>query len=183
MSLDRPDAPEIDGSDLFFCIVAARYNNELVDALIERTSATLEEAGVRKANIKVMRVPGSNELPYGVYMHALSAQYDCVIALGLVIAGETDHHSVIADSTAQAFHKVSMDTEVPVINGVVTVNSKEQALARTTGEVDRGSEFAKAGLEMAWHKLRLVEMLDEIEDDLLSDGDDEDDLENLFRKN
>ncbi|WOO42652.1 6,7-dimethyl-8-ribityllumazine synthase [Rubellicoccus peritrichatus] len=183
MSLDRPNAPEIDGSDLFFCIVAARYNPELVDALIQRTTATLQESGVREANIKVMRVPGSNELPYGVYMHALSRQYDCVIALGIVIAGETDHHSVIADSTADAFHKIGMETEVPVINGVVTVGNMEQAVARTTGDVDRGAEFARAALEMAWHKLRLVEMIDEIEEDLLTDDDDDDDLETLFRKN
>lgn len=183
MSLDRPVAPEIDGADLFFCIVAARYNNELVDALIERTSATLRESGVQEGSIKVMRVPGSNELPYVAYMNALSSQYDCVIALGVVIAGQTDHHSIIAQSTAQAFHGIGIQTEVPIINGIVTVSSQDQAVARTTGDVDRGAEFAGAALEMARHKVRLGEMIDEIEEDLVGEEMDDDDLENLFRKN
>lgn len=184
MSLDRPDIPEVDGSDLYFCIVAARYNNELVTALLERTVATLKESRVRESNITVMRVPGSNELPYAVYMQSLSRQYDCVIALGLVIAGDTSHHDVIAFGTAQAFHGIAAQTETPVINGIITVNNQEQAESRCRGEHDRGSEFAHAALEMAWHKLRLVETLDEIEEDLAEEeDDDDDDFENLFRKN
>ncbi len=183
MSQDRPDIPEVDGSDLYFCIVAARYNAEFVDALVERAVATLRASRVREGNITVMRVPGSNELPYAVYMQALSRQYDCVIALGVVIAGDTSHHDVIAFGTAQAFHGIGAQTEVPIINGIITVNSREQAEVRCMGEHDRGAEFAHAALEMAWHKLRLVETLDEIEDELGEEEDDDDDFENLFRKN
>lgn len=172
--------PEIDGSDLFFCIVAARYNPELVDALITQTTRTLKASGVREGNITVMRVPGSNELPYAVYMQALSRQYDCIIALGVVIAGETDHHNLIGQTTAQAFHGIGAQTEVPVINGVIVGNSK-QAEARAAGDVNRGEEFARAAIEMAWHKVRLVETLDELEQGFADDGDD--DFENLFRKN
>jgi len=175
--------PEIDGSELSFCIVAARYNAKLVDALLEQARATLLAAGVADSNILVVRVPGSNELPYVAHMHAASSQFDCILALGVVIAGETEHHNLIGQSTAQAFHQIGMQTEVPVINGVI-IGSQAQVEARASGSINRGEEFAKAALDMAVSKIYLVEALNLIEEDLLDEEDGEDDdFENLFRKN
>jgi 6,7-dimethyl-8-ribityllumazine synthase len=178
MSDNPPEAALIDGADFFIGIVASRYNGELVDALLERTLKTLQEHGVRQRNIEVLRVPGANELPYAAHMLAGTGEFDCLIALGVVLAGETTHHEVISYGTAYALHSVGMQSEVPVINGILTVSSLEQATDRITGARDRGAEFARAALQMAWHKLKLVERLDAIEEkkgDFEDDDDDDDD--------
>jgi 6,7-dimethyl-8-ribityllumazine synthase len=163
MSLDQPEALNIDGRDYRFAIVAARFNRTLVEAMLEHCIHTLAEARVEPGNIEVMRVPGSNELPYAAAMLAKSFQYDAVIALGLVLAGETPHHEVIADSTGHALQRVAIDTEIPVINGVVVVHTEAQAEARCRGELNRGREFAQAALEMAAVKQALVARLDELD--------------------
>jgi 6,7-dimethyl-8-ribityllumazine synthase len=189
MSDNPPEAALIDGADFFIGIVASCYNRELVDALLERTTKTLQEQGVRKRNIEVLRVPGANELPYAAHMLAATGEFDCLIALGVVLAGETTHHEVISFGTAYALHSVGMQSEIPVINGVLTVSSLEQASDRIKGTRDRGAEFARAALQMAWHKLKLVERLDEIEEkkaDLEDDDDDDDkgfDPKELFKNN
>ncbi len=189
MSKNPPETSPIDGADFFIGVVASRYNGELVDALLERTLKTLKEHGVRERNIEVLRVPGANELPYAAHMLAAMGELDCLIALGVVVAGETTHHEVISYGTAYALHSVAMQSEIPVINGILTVSSLEQAAERITGARDRGAEFARAALQMAWHKLKLVERLDAIEEkkeDFDDDEDDEDegfDPKQLFKNN
>jgi len=184
MSQQKPTYEDVDASDLYFSIIAARYNGDLMEALIKRVIDTLQEKGASRANIDVTRVPGSNEIPYLAGMHGLSRQYDCVIALGVVIAGATPHHEIIAHSTAGALHSAGMTTETPVINGIIVVLNHEQAEARVTGEFDRGAEFAEAAVEMARHKVAMVEALDQLEEaDLFEQDDDDDDLKQLFRKN
>ena len=166
MSTDKPVVSTVDGTDLFFGIVASRYNNELVEALLERVRAELRTAKVAEGSIKVLRVPGASELPYVANMLAQTGEYDCVIALGLIIAGDTLHHEVIAQSTAVALQGIAMQTEVPVINGILTTNTREQAEERVTGQLDRGAEFAHAALEMAWHHVQLGDYLDALDDEL-----------------
>jgi len=191
MSQSPPEPATIDGADFFIGIVAARYNGELVDALIARVLAVLKEHGVRERNIEVLRVPGSSEIPYAAHMLAATAEFDCLIALGVVLAGETSHHDVIAYGTAYSLHSVGMQSETPVINGILTVASLDQARERITGPRDRGAEFARAALHMAWHKLHLVERLDAIEEkneDLEDEEDDDDeddgfDPKQLFKNN
>lgn len=173
MSLDQPEALEIDGRDLRFAIAAARFNPRLVDGLLENCVAVLADAGVEPTNIDVLRVPGSNELPYVAAMLAKSFQYDAIVVLGLVLAGETPHHEVIADSTGQAIQRISLDTETPVINGIVVVHTPEQAEARCVGEINRGREFGLAALEMAVLKQGLVARLDELDAQNGNKGDDE----------
>lgn len=190
MSTDQAHFDQLDASDLSFCVVAARYNGQLVDALIKRVTDTLRKYGADDTNVSVVRVPGSNELPYVSYMEGLTGQYDCVIALGVIISGETRHDEIIANSSAQALHYAGIRNEVPVINGVLTVEDVEQAKTRVFGDYDRGGEFARAAIEMARHRLRLIDTLDELEaaayDDLEDDEDDgldEDELKRLFDKN
>ncbi|MDR2981403.1 MAG: 6,7-dimethyl-8-ribityllumazine synthase [Puniceicoccales bacterium] len=168
MSQDKPNAPIVDGTDLYFGIVAARYNNDLVEALIERVRKTLRQSKVAESSIKVLRVPGSAELPYVANMLAQTGEYDCVITLGVIIAGDTPHHEIIAQSTAIALQGIAIQSEVPVINGILTVNNRAQADERVTGQTDRGAEFAQAALEMAWHNVQLgdyLDILDEEDDD------------------
>lgn len=163
MSLDQPEALQIDGRELRFAIIAARFNPRLVDGLLENCVHALAEARVNPMNIEVLRVPGSNEIPYAAAMMAKSLQYDAIITLGLVLAGETPHHEVIVHSTGIALQRISIETEIPVINGIVVVNTPEQAEARCVGEINRGREFGHSALEMASLKLGLVARLDEID--------------------
>lgn len=165
MSLDAPKHFSADGRDLSIALVSARYNHRFVEALRRAAQEVLLDAQVQPGNITQCEVPGSNELPYAVSMLAATGEYDCVIALGVVIAGETPHHEIIAHSTANALHRISRESETPVINGIVVVNNEAQAEARCGEEINRGKEFAQAALEMAVLKQILVQRLDEVYDD------------------
>ena len=165
MSLDKPTPDAVDGAELRFAIVSAGYNAELVQALKKNAVRALRAAGVPSAGIVSVEVPSSGEIPYAAYMSAMSGDYDCVIALGVVIAGDTPHHEIIAHSTAAALQDAAIRSEVPVINGIVVTNSREQAVARCQGALDRGTEFAHAALTMARHRITLGERLDQVEDE------------------
>ena len=150
MSLDAPKPVSVsDAASLRFGIVAARFNASLVDALVTRATATLVAAGVPAASVEVVRVPGSHEVPWAAQRLAATGRFHAVIALGVLIAGDTNHHEMVGDAVAHALMRVSLDTGVPAINGVVVVNTREQAEVRTIGKYDRGAEFAAAALEMA----------------------------------
>jgi 6,7-dimethyl-8-ribityllumazine synthase len=149
MSLDAPTSSPINGAEYRFGIAAARFNGELVDGLLSRTVATLRAAGVAEANLAVVRVPGSHEVPWAAQTLALGSQCDCVIGLGILIAGDTNHHEMVGTSVSHALQRVALDTRTPVINGVIVVNSVEQARERSVGTINRGAEFAQAALEMA----------------------------------
>ena len=165
MSQDKPIPDAIDGTELHFAVVAAGYNGELVEALQRQVVKTLRAERVPEANIKIVRVPGSGEIPYAAYMCAMTGYYDCVITLGVVVAGDTPHHEIIAHSTAKALQDVALRSEVPVINGIVVTNTRAQAEARCKGELDRGTEFARAALTMAAHRVDLGAQLDQADVD------------------
>jgi 6,7-dimethyl-8-ribityllumazine synthase len=149
MSLAAPESRPVDGASLRIGIAAARFNGELVDGLLERVVSGLRAGGVREVNITVLRVPGSHEVPWAAQALAAGSQCDCVIGLGVLIAGDTSHHELVGQSVSHALQQVSLTRNVPVINGVMVVNSIEQARARCVGEINRGAEFASAALEMA----------------------------------
>jgi 6,7-dimethyl-8-ribityllumazine synthase len=149
MSFDAPPEQSIDGAKLRIGIAAARFNTAFVDGLLERVRAVLRGAGVRESNLAVVRVPGSHEVPWAAQALTLGRQCDCVIGLGVLIAGDTSHHEMVGQSVSQALQRVALDTKVPVINGVIVVNSAAQARARCLGRINRGAEFARAALEMA----------------------------------
>ena len=147
MSLAKPSLLSVNGAALCIGIVAARFNETLVDALLARVQAGLMAAGVRAKNITVVRVPGSHEVPWAV--QALTRGRDGVIGLGVLIGGDTNHHEMVGQSVSYALQSISLDTGVPVINGVIVANTLAQAKARCMGRIDRGAEFARAALEMA----------------------------------
>lgn len=181
MSTDRPESPAIDGEGLRVGLIAARYNFQLVNSLLESTITTLRHAGVGEGDIETIRVPGSNEIPQVVNLLAQSEQFDVMIALGVIIRGETEHASLIARTTAAGLQDVAMREEAAVINGILCVDTKEQAEARVSGEHQRGREFAHAALEMARLTNDLqMRFLDDLyglgeEDDLFDELDDLDD--------
>lgn len=149
MSLTPPHRRKIAAAKLRLGIVAARYNEELVDALLGNVVAELADAGVKPSAIELVRVPGSHEVPVAAQWLAASGRHDSVIALGLLIGGDTNHHELVGQSVSHALQRVALDTGVPVINGVVVVDNIRQAEARCRGRINRGAEFARAALEMA----------------------------------
>lgn len=172
MSIDQPRDFAIDAAGLRIAIVAARFNPKLVNNLLERVLSTLDGAGVLQEDIETLRVPGSHEIPYVCSMLARTDEFDAIIALGVVLAGETKHHDVIATSTADAFQRIATQFDIPIINGVLVVDDERQAQARCSGKMDRGREFALAALEMADLKARLCERIDNAADLDLDDLDD-----------
>ena len=149
MSLDAPAPAPVDGSKLSFGIAAARFNSELVDGLLTSLRSTLMSHGVVEAHIEILRVPGSHEVPYAIQLLADRGKHDCLIALGVLIGGDTNHHEMVGASVSQALHHVSLTASLPVINGVIVANTRAQAEARCIGQINRGAEFAQAALEMA----------------------------------
>ena len=149
MSTLNPEYEPIDGSPFSFGVVCARFNPPAVEPLLKRTLDVLRQAGVREENIEVMRVPGSMEAPWGIQALAASGRFDCCLALGVVLRGGTSHYHIVAQTASDALQLASLKESVPVINGILVADSLEQALARTTGELDRGREFAQAALQMA----------------------------------
>jgi 6,7-dimethyl-8-ribityllumazine synthase len=149
MSLDAPQELLIDGTPFTVGIVAARFNARLTDALLDQVCAQLRKAGVRKKNLHVLRVPGSNELPVAAQLLASRRKPHVIVALGVLIRGDTIHYELIADATTQALQRVALDARIPVINGVVVAENLKQAEARCLGKINRGGEFAGSALEMA----------------------------------
>lgn len=156
MSLSAPTSRDPQGAGFRFGLAAARFNEALVDALLARVVEGLRVAGVRESDLAVMRVPGSHEVPWAAHAFALGGQCDCVIGLGVLIAGDTNHHEMVGQSVSIALQRVALSTGVPVINGVLVVNSPAQARARCAGKINRGAEFAAAALEMAALKRQLA---------------------------
>ena len=178
MSKDNPERLAIDGEGFRVGIVAARYNFQMVNSLLENVLEALDGCGVRQEDIETLRVPGSSEIPYVAALMAKTGNFDVVIALGLIIRGETEHHNIIGHSTAHALQSVGIRFEVPVINGILTVNTREQAEERISGEMNRGAEFAHSALEMAQtNETVLKRIFDQDMDDIADTLDWMDDLE------
>ncbi|MGB0335299.1 MAG: 6,7-dimethyl-8-ribityllumazine synthase [Opitutales bacterium] len=150
MSLDIPSNQEIDGSGMRIAVIASRYNEALVNSLVAHAGATIEAAGAEPPLIE--RVPGAAELPLAAAMLAEHQNFDAIICIGVVIAGDTQHHEIIGESTADALLNLSIERKVPVINGILVVNNRAQAEARSGETINRGKEFAQAALEMAAFK-------------------------------
>lgn len=138
------------GEDAHFAIVVARYNEAITRKLLDGALETLAERGVSDANIDVAWVPGAWELPLLAREMALSQEYDAILCLGAVIRGETTHDQHINSQVSQSLGQIALDQELPVLFGLLTCNTYEQAEARSGGAVgNKGSECALAALEMA----------------------------------
>lgn len=131
-------------------IVAARFNDFIVASLLKGATAAWAEHGGAAENLLVARVPGAFELPVAARKLARSGQYAAVVALGCVIRGDTPHFEYVAGECARGLTLIALETGVPVIFGVLTVDTVEQALERaatTTG--NKGGEAMTTALEMA----------------------------------
>lgn len=132
-----------------FAIVAARFNAGVTEALLEGALTTLLEHGVPEDHVSVVRVPGAFEIPITTKRLAASGRYEAIIALGAVVRGGTPHFEYVAGECARGIARVALDEDVPVIFGVLTTDTEQQAMARAGGrEGNKGHEAAVAGLEM-----------------------------------
>ena len=149
-ALDIPDdvnvlagAPR--GSTRAVGIVAARFNGDITNRLLESALAELDRAGVDRELITVMAVPGAFELPLGAMALAKTRRYTCIVALGCVIRGETTHFDYVAGEAASGLQLAAIETGVPVAFGVLTCDTLQQAMDRS----DKGAEAVRTALEMA----------------------------------
>jgi 6,7-dimethyl-8-ribityllumazine synthase len=131
-------------------VVAARFNDFIVSSLLKGATASWLEHGGAAEDLLVARVPGAFELPVVARKLAASGRWDAVIALGCVIRGDTPHFQYVAGECARGLNLVALETGVPVIFGVLTVETVEQALERAaTTEGNKGGESMDTALEMA----------------------------------
>jgi 6,7-dimethyl-8-ribityllumazine synthase len=131
-------------------VIAARFNADIVDALLEGALRTLAEHDVRGDDVVLARVAGAWELPQVAQAMADSGEIDAIVALGCIIRGETSHYDVIVNESARALMNVSLKAGIAVANGVLAVENIEQAIARCGGEHgNKGSEAVLAALETA----------------------------------
>lgn len=141
---------DLDAAGLRFGIVTARFNSIVCDRLQEAAVAALEKHGADPDAVTIVRVPGAYEVPQAARKLADSKSYDAIIGLGAVVRGETPHFDYICDAAARGLSDVAAATGVPVIFGVLTTDTMDQALARSGGEAgDKGAEAAACAVEMA----------------------------------
>lgn len=136
--------------DLRFAIVAARFNEFIVEQLVRGATETLRRHGAKEQQITLVRVPGAFDMPVAVRQLARSGKYDAVIALGAVIKGATAHFDYVAGECASGLARAANDTDVPVAFGVLTTDTIEQAIERAgTKAGNKGADAALCALEMA----------------------------------
>jgi 6,7-dimethyl-8-ribityllumazine synthase len=135
--------------DLRFAVLASRFNEFVVDALIRGAVDALRRLGTTDKQVEVVRVPGAYDMPVVARKLALSRRYDAIIAVGAVIRGQTPHFDLVARECASGLARVSQETGVPVAFGVLTTETTEQAIDRAGGKAgNKGADAATAAIEL-----------------------------------
>ena len=129
-------------------IVASRFNEALASQLVERARREAERLG---AQVSLLQVPGALEIPLALQWLAQSRRFDALVAVGVVVRGETYHFEVVANESARGVADVALDFGVPVGNGILTTEDEAQAEAR----LDKGAEAVRVALEMAGLRAKL----------------------------
>ncbi len=133
-----------------FCIILSRFNDFIGSKLLAGALDELKRHGVSDDNIEVVRVPGAFEIPVAAQKLAKTGKYNAIIALGAVIKGATAHFDYVSAEVAKGIAQVSLQTEIPVIFGVLTTDNIEQAIERAgTKAGNKGADAAKSAIEMA----------------------------------
>ena len=141
---------DLQGQGLRIAIAVARFNQVITQRLLEGAQEALSSHGVRDDDMVVAWVPGSFELPLTAKTLAETQRYDSIICLGAVIRGETTHYDIVAGQASTGIGKTSLDTNVPIIFGVLTTEDMDQAISRAGGKSGNlGYNAAMAAIEMA----------------------------------
>lgn len=137
----------IDGAK--FGIVVSRFNSFVVESLLSASIDTILRHGGKEQDIEIVRVPGAVEIPLAAKRMAAAKKYDAIIALGAVIRGGTPHFDFVANENSKGLAQVSMEYDIPVAFGVLTVDTIEQAIERSgTKAGNKGEEATTSAIEM-----------------------------------
>lgn len=147
-----------------FAIVASRWNDFLTSKLIDGAVDALESHGAAEADVEIYKVPGSFELALASQKLAESGRFDAVIAIGVVIRGETPHFDFVAGEAAKGINQAALKTGVPVAFGVVTTDTLEQAINRS------GVKAGNKGYEAAVSAIEVVNLYREINSEAEADS-------------
>lgn len=132
-----------------FGIIVARFNSFIAEKLLDGAIDTLIRSGASDDDIEVARVPGAYEIPLVAQKMAKSGRYDAVICLGVIIRGATPHFDFVANEASKGIAQAGMETGVPIIFGVLTTETIEQAIERAGSKGgNKGSDCASAAVEM-----------------------------------
>jgi 6,7-dimethyl-8-ribityllumazine synthase len=141
---------QLDGRGLRFAVLVSRFNSFVTERLLAGALDALSRNGVAEADIAVVKVPGSWEMPVAAAAVARQKSHDGIICLGAVIRGETPHFDYVASEAAKGLAQVAMETGVPIAFGILTTNTLEQAIDRAGAKGgNKGFESAVSAIEMA----------------------------------
>jgi 6,7-dimethyl-8-ribityllumazine synthase len=138
--------PDLTGRDLRIGIVMSRFNQDICEGLLSACCAELLRLGVSAERMLIATVPGALEIPLTLQSMARSGRYDALVALGAVVRGETYHFELVSNEMGSGITRITLDTGVPVANGVLTTEDDDQALARMH---EKGTDCARTAVEMA----------------------------------
>src|SRR5688572_15271104 len=151
---------DLDASGLRFGIIASRFNDEIVSGLLDGALTCLARHGAADDAIAVYRVPGAFEIPQ--LTAQLAGVHDALITLGCLLRGDTPHFEFISAQVTNELSRVAVETRFPIAFGVITCNTREQAVERSSpGTSNKGWEAALAAIEMAnlWRALRTEDVI------------------------
>ena len=135
---------------LKIALIASRFNSFLVEQLVKGAADAFTRLGGDEENLVLVRVPGAYEIPVTAKKLAASGTYDAVVGLGAVVQGATAHAGLICETTARAFNQISLETGVPVTDGVVSAENLEQAVERCGTKLgNKGFAATQAAIELA----------------------------------
>lgn len=155
---NKPLVDVVAPSDARFAVVWSRFNHAVVGKLLEGATKCFAQHGVSTEAVYVVEVPGAWELPYASQKLAQSGKFDAVVALGAVIRGGTPHFDYVSEGTALGLGRVSLDTGVPVVFGVLTTDDDAQALDRAGGaHGNKGHDAALTAIEMTLFDRKLID--------------------------
>ena len=136
--------------DLRFAILAARFNDFVVEPLVRGALDALKRHGATEKQIEIVRVPGAFDLPIVARKLALARRFEALIALGAVIRGQTPHFDYVAGECASGLARIALESGIPIAFGVLTTDTVEQAIDRAGGKAgNKGADAALTALEMA----------------------------------
>ncbi len=140
---------DLQARDYRFAVLASRFNEFVVDALVKGAVDALRRHGASDKQIEIVRVPGAYDMPLVARKLAQSRRYDAIVAVGAVIRGQTAHFDYVAGECASGLARVSAETGVPVAFGVLTTDTAEQAMDRSGGKAgNKGAEAAAGAIEL-----------------------------------
>ncbi len=145
-------ASSLAGRGLKIGLVHSRFNAPIVDKMVAACLTELTRLGVAENNVDCASVPGALEIPLVLQAMAMTGAYDALIAIGAVIRGETYHFEIVSNESCRGVTDVSLQTGVPIANGILTTNTDEQALERVA---EKGADCANVAVEMA-HLLAVI---------------------------